>query len=574
MKRLLFLVVLVLMLAVPVAGLSLTFQDTGEFSSYIGVGGTKTPYWYESPTGGNNYIVLPAGGGSSYVQNVDPQQTTYAAFTTPMILPARCNYYDTTHFGIYLLDAGGATLYSYVIEYGPYGTTYNKRWEVKMSGGTARIYCDGVLMATSGALAQNPSYVRVYGFGSSCGGGSGITIYVDDFVYGASENKVILGSPEQGYFIKKDMINPAASGFCFPNGTIISNYNMTTTWGFGDSNASQTVILKEWSSGYTAATKATTAGTQAGSISWPIYDDIINDPTMPYGYYITTIAGSGTQSTVIPYIATGATVAFDKASYSRGDTAVVSWSVDGGGYWDIATYSYRLDTLDVYGNVVDSQAVTAQAGSKSVAFTTSDSLGVYYAVLIATPISGGDDIWMNFDTCELTGYLVFTGNVYDAETAAVIPVANVSIVQGTTAYNKVTSADGNYTTDAAFYSGTTTLINVTATGYQQYTDSFIPLDAKTIGLNFTLLSLTPAHNGIALGGIARDTVYGRPISLPTVTAANATHAESYSVTGNTVGYYQIDQDDGVTLTADRCYTVTGSKTGYSSASYLKCVVAE
>jgi len=549
MKRLLLVAVLVLLFSMPASGLHLDFQDSGEFVSYVTCAPFATCTWVHSTNGGNNYIstfTTSAGG----VMNTDPLPMTYSAAT---ISPG------LSSFGVVLYDGSMNTLYSCNV-----GATAG-RFEMKMVGGKAYIYRNSNLIAVSGALAQNPSYVSWGGFNS-------VTSTVDDIIWGSSENRYIFGSPEQGYLIKKDMINPAASGFCFPNGTIISNYNMTTTWGFGDSNESQTVILKEWSSGYTAATYATPAGSQAGSINWAIYDDIINDPTMPYGYYITTIAGSGTQSTVIPYVAMGATVAFDKASYSRGDTASVSWSVDGGGYWNTATYAYRLDMMDVYGNVISTHPVTAQAGSTTVTFADSDATGVYYAILIATPLAGGSGIWMNFDTAELTGYLVFTGSVYDAETAAVIPVANVSIVQGSVAYNKVTSADGNYTTNVAFYSGTTTTVNITASGYQRYADTFTPLAAKTIGLNFTLMNLTPTHTGIAIGGVVRDTVYGRPISLPTVSAANATFAESYSVIGNSVGYYQIDESDGAFLTSGRCYTVTGSKTGYSSTSYLKCVV--
>src|SRR5690606_1762948 len=130
----------------------------------------------------------------------------------------------------------------------------------------------------SGALAQNPSYI---GFGRGCDrpggqGGSGYA-YWDDLVYGTTENRDIFGSPEQGYYLKKDMLNPSASGFAYGNnGTIISNYNMTTTWGLGDSNASQTVILKEWSSGNTAWTYTTTPGKMSGSISWPLQEAIFN----------------------------------------------------------------------------------------------------------------------------------------------------------------------------------------------------------------------------------------------------------------------------------------------------------
>jgi hypothetical protein len=538
MKRLLLLAVVLALVILPVSGISLTFQDSGEFVSYVTVK-TAPITWVQSANGGNSYL----GGGGTFM-NTDPLPMTYAAATN----------LDGGGLNAQLIDSSGLIIMDTL------GTSGVGRYEIKVVGGTAYLYRNGILADTSPPLTQNPSYVAWQSVAA-----------VDDVIWGDSENRYIFGSPQQGYFIKKDMINPAASGFCFPNGTVISSYNMTTTWGFGDSNASQTVQLKDYA-GSIYGTYATNAGTQNGSINWPIYDDIINSGA-PYGYYVTTIAGSSEYSEVIPYIGYGASIAFDRDSYARGDNAIVTYSVDAGGYWDTAVYSYRLDTLDVYGNVVDTRSVTSQTGAKNVAFATSDPLGVYYTVLIATPIAGGSDIWMNYDYAELTGYLVFTGNVYDAETEAVIPVANVSIVQGTTAYNKVTSADGNYTTNAAFYSGSSTSINVTASGYRQYTNSFTPLDAKTIGLNFTLLALTPTHTGIALGGIARDTVYGRPIALPSVIAANATHAESYSTTGNSVGYYLIDEADAVFFTADRCYTVTGSKTGYGSASYLKCLTA-
>ena len=564
MKRLLLLAVLVLMVAAPVAGLSLTFQDSGEFSSYITskcIGGgcpTGSVVWTESRNGGNSYITVTLPNNPNarlYMVNTDPSITTYAAAT---LLTKSA----TGRISIALLNSGGSILYEYTQTPGTVG-----RYEVFVVGGTATVYRNGIRVGTSTPLAQNPSYV---GFGDYIGAGTGSTGTWDDLVYGTTENRYIFGSPEQGYFIKKDIVNPAASGFCFPNGTIISSYNMTTTWGVGDSNASQTVQLKDYA-GSVYATYDTPAGSQAGSIAWPLQEAIFNSGA-PYGYYVTTISGSGEYSEVIPYLGSGATVGFNQDSYSRGDTATVSYSVDAG-YWDTGTYAYRLDTMTIFGDVIDTQVVTTQTGSKSFAFSTSDTLGVYYAVLIRTPIAGGDDAWLWADSAELTGFMVFTGNVYDAETAAYIPIANVSITQGTTAYNKVTSADGNYTTDAAFYSGMTTNINITTSGYWQYTDSFTPLEAKTVGLNFTLLSLTPSHTGLAVGGIVRDTVYGRPIPLPTVAATNATHAESYSVTGNSVGYYEIDEDDGAFLTPNRCYTITGSKTGYGSQSYLKCVVS-
>lgn len=545
------LLILALLVVAPVAALSLTFQDSSEFGAYI-VSTGGTPSWTQSATGGNSYVSIPTGSG---IRTADASQTTYIAFT---ILGRNNNPPTVT-----LLNSGGGTLAAIDL---PATASASGRYEIEITGGRAYLYWQDILVSVSAPIAQNPSYVSFSAQYAVSG------YQLDDLVYGASENRNIFGSPEQGYFIKKDMVNPAASGFCFPNGTIISNYNMTTTWGFGNSNASQTVILKEWSSGYTAATYATPAGSQAGSINWAIYDDIINDPTMPYGYYITTVAGSGTQSAVIPYVAYGATVNFDRSTYARGDTATIAWAVHSGGYWDAATYGYRIDVMDVYGNVIETTPVTMQSGGTTATFTTTDPLGVYYAVLIATPTAGGDDIWMNYDTAELTGYLVLTGVVHDGPTALPIPIANVSIGQDATWFNYTTSA-GNYTTNVALYSGTITRINITAPGYRQYINSFTPLEAKTIELNFTLVPISPAITGLGIGGVVRDSVYGRPVPLTAISITNTTFSESYPNAANSVGYYEVDETDGAYLTVGRCYSIAGTKSGYTSQAYLTCVEA-
>jgi len=185
--------------------------------------------------------------------------------------------------------------------------------------------------------------------------------------------------------------------------------------------------------------------------------------------------------------------------------------------------------------------------------------------MIAAPVAGGDDLWMNYDTAELTGYMKFEGKVINGENETVINGANVSIWQGTTYFNHITSVDGNYTTDAAFYSGATTYINVTADCFYQYTYSFTPLEAKTIPLNFTLTPLNPVHSGLAVLGTDRDTTYGRPIPYATNTVYNTTYGESYSVTANGAGWYLLDAGDGAYLTDGRLYFVMGSKAGYSNS---------
>lgn len=76
-----------------------------------------------------------------------------------------------------------------------------------------------------------------------------------------------------------------------------------------------------------------------------------------------------------------------------------------------------------------------------------------------------------------------------------------------------------------------------------------------------------------LDGIMRDDVYGRPIPTYNVSITNTTFGESYSSTGNSVGFFMVDETDGVYLTANRCYLVAVNKTGYAANSTLKCVRA-
>jgi len=564
MKRLLILLALTLAV-MPVAGLSLTFQDSSEFGAYVTCS-DATCAWTQSATGGNNYIYVSEGGySSSAFRTLDPSPTTYAAITE---LPScTCGGFGGRNVLIILYNSAGGVLTSFARPSSP-----GSRWEVKMVGGVAQLYKNDVLQTSSGVLAQNPSYIA---FGTYYGGSSGYCNCYDDLVYGTSENRYITGSPEQGYYLLKDPLNPAANGFYKADGTLISSYNMTTTWGIGDTHVSQTVVLKEWSSANNAWTYTTTAGTMAGTIAWPLQEAIFNNPDAPYGYYITTIPGSGFYSSVIPYWGGGGGLAWSADTYARPGTGTVDYTIDAG-YWDPTTYSYRIDVIEyLTGATHSSQTVAAQTGTKSVTFTDDDDLGVYYAVLKRTPLAGGREVWMWGDTTELTGYLVFTGNVFNGETAAYLPVANVSIRQGSTAYNKVTAVNGNYTTNAAFYSGALTHVNITAPGYIQYRNSFTADSSGTKSLNFTLYPINPTISGLALCGVVRDDVYGRPISTSMIEAYNSTYSDSRIVYSNSVGGYLFDDTHGTgsAFTNGRCYYLTSTKLGYTHKSPLgmQCV---
>jgi protocatechuate 3,4-dioxygenase beta subunit len=204
---------------------------------------------------------------------------------------------------------------------------------------------------------------------------------------------------------------------------------------------------------------------------------------------------------------------------------------------------------------------------------------VYYAVLIRTSGSNGD--WMNFDYAELNSYISFEGYVNDQD-GNHLDGANVNISQNTVISDTTTIADGNYTASPGFYSGTSTLINVTKSGYTQYYASLIPMVAKTVPLNFTLVDSTPTSTGLGIGGVARDGIltgsvitfgYGRPISDATVYLVNTSNGESYTKTTNNAGYYLCDEGASCFLTTKRPYDVWGEKARYDNSPNYTAVAA-
>jgi hypothetical protein len=176
-----------------------------------------------------------------------------------------------------------------------------------------------------------------------------------------------------------------------------------------------------------------------------------------------------------------------------------TYSVNGA-YWDTSTYDYRVDLISgTSGSVVHTTALSMQSGTTAYTFTTNDLQGIYYAAIIAKKRATSADYWLNYDYTTLNAYLTFTGYVNN-ETGYVQSGANVSIVQNSIVSNSVTIADGNYTA-TGFLSGATLTFNVTKSGYSQYLASLTPLVAKTIPLNFTINSTTPAYTGLGDGAM-------------------------------------------------------------------------
>lgn len=561
MKRLLLLLALCVMVG-SVSATALNFQSSGDLNQINTTWGSSPVTWVESTTGGNNYVsVPPKSTTGSYLINKVAFPTSYAAAT--------CLNDGSNGVFIKLYDVSGTIIGS---EYGVF--TGVGRYEVSIVGGTPYIYKNGILVATGAFTSANPYYV---GFGA---GGFGNSQW-DDFIYGDSEKKHITGIPEQNaFFIKKDMVTPSASGlYNSTSGLLASSTNMLTSWGRGNITygGNESIYLINVDTGTIYGTQYTDTAS-SGTNTWNIQTLLIGS-SAPYGRY--QIHFGDYYSTPIAYIADGAEINFDKASYNQQDTAVITYNIDGA-YWDTSTYTYLMKIYSAnLWTVVDNVPITSSSGTISYTFTTSDPQGEYYAVIGATPNAGGSFIWMNYDYASLTAYATFYGWVNDAETTLPISGANVSFSQGSIVSNSITPASGNYTA-SGFLTGAILTINVTKSGYSQYYVTLTPMVAKSIPLNITLNSTTPTITGLGIGGVDRTGIltgtlitkgYGQPIEGATCYAKNTTNSQSCSTITNMAAWYKFDESNGCVLTSKRPYDVWCQKAGYSNSQNYTVVAA-
>lgn len=582
------------------ANTRLTFQSPLDFIEQISCwgSGAGTCYWTHNATGGNSYISVAAlnPGGYPlvfyYMINAAPAMSAYAGASQL-----------TAAFGnggggsIILLDSSYATMHSC-------SAAAKGRYEVKMIGGSANIYKDGVLISTSGALSQNPTYI---GFGHyknyNAWPGEVTAATWDDFVYGSSQplldtapDKYIFGMPENGYFLQKDILNPPSSGFYRVNQTVangsptlITSFTFPSTFGKGNGN-NETVYLNDYGGGNYQTYY--TGTDYAGNIVWNLTAFFASGA--PYGLYITTIPGSVSYSDTIPYIGSGATINFDKNSYAVGETATLSVEMTPSYY--AAVTAPHVVIQDIYGTEVYNAPITLapftpnRIGTATYTWTSDEDEGVYYGLIYATYL--GEEILMNYDTAELNSVLVVNGYVFNAETAGTITGATVNITQGVTTDSVASGFDGNYTSVSAFESNAPTTIVASKTGYETYQHVFTPLYAGVIQINLTLMPTNPTYTGIALGGIARTPPYNRTINSATVTIVNNTggsclhyslgcdggclvcdswsggNLTTYTATTNSVGYYIQNNMPNANV-----WSIWGSKIGFSNSSvYQKLVV--
>lgn len=574
MKRILL--VLAMVLVVGIASATIDFQAPSDAELMNATncttfcGNQPNPFYVANVSGGNAYFDNGAGG--SMVATA--QTTTYWAATIKRISVVGGGY-----IRVALLDENyGAldTINTPTIDVG-----VPHRYEVNIVSGVPYLYIDGIWKYNkTSAMTKNPSYIWVYSTYNS-----GYAEHsVDDITYGESDSKTVLGLPETGaYYIKNDMVNPAASGFynATTGGLISSNYVSTT---FSRSNLSgnvgnESIYLINQYTGTVYETKYTGSAC-TGTVYWDVGSSLISAGA-PYGWYQIKLNTTLSEER-LSLIANGANIYFDADEYSQGDSATVTYLVDSD-YWIPGEYTYRIDIVDVYGTVHHTENIATSSGDVTFTWdTTEDTQGVYYAEIIADRITDGEDILLNYDYATLTATFGFNGYVNAAQTALPIGAANVTYAQGDTMVNTSSGFDGNYSA-LGFLTGIPIWSNTSATGYQTQNFTFTVQNGHTITRNITLNETAPSYTGLGIGGVCRDGIftdpntitngYGRPVPSATCHLLNTTHSESYTTAGNNAGGYLFDESGSVFLTTARVYDLWCERSGYSNSPNYTVVAA-
>ena len=556
MKRILLIMVLAILLVSPVVAFTNSLQaydptggGTGTISTLFGY--PISIYPYSSSTGA---IVMYSGSGSvpGFVVAASPPSTfTYAAFDD----------IDGSGITAIRLYDSSYNVLTDVTDNSGYG-----RHELKMIGGVPTVFYNGVQVHTGSTLLVNPSYFAPYATS-----GYSIAWFMDNVVIGGSDHHVI-GALPSNWSIIRDFLNPSSTGVYAWNPA-------TNTWVLEDSyNFYVDADTDSTDNIYTENLLITNMATGAVVNTTPIDSTIprhqiqyslskfFSDAAISDGEYSVGYQGSA----VFGYfwvISSGASISWDKTIYPQSATATISYTITSS-YWQSSTYKYSLTIINTAGETIQTYGINAPTGTQSLQLNpTTYSSGVYYAEIIATDSNGNKNI-MNYAAMQVTAYSYISGYVMNAETGSALPNAMVNITQGATVESEVSASNGTYTMTTGWLTGITMSVITNHTGYTTDTQSFSPLAAGNILKNISLLSTSPTHTGVSIGGILNDNQYGNPITSATVNIYNVSTSESYSTTSNIAGYYIMNN-----LVGNRLYNITSSKSGYSPVSQPVQVVA-
>jgi hypothetical protein len=451
-----------------------------------------------------------------------------------------------------------------------YGNTNVRVELIRNTGnGNINLSINGVDEGNVGYTSVTPTYYTFYsaeGYGYYCSDSS--TLNIDDMVQSYTNEGTlndIVGTIPNTWYLQKDQTGYAVNGLYDNTNQTIHTASFSSSYGRdSESGLGSTILsLSNMNSGTNYETQTIPSGSAAGTVEFNLTDFFAS--SAPYGYYNVTLTESLPTNTQLLYINGGGYVSWDRTKYTSGDTATINYSIYNN-YFSLNTYTYKLVIQNIYGENISSQQITTQTGTKYYTWSTSNTQDVYYAEIIATPISGATEFPLAYDVAELTTLVTVRGYVMNAQTAAIIPNTTITITQGSLVSEVISNANGYYITYGYPVNVPLTL-SVNKTDYELFNTTFTPLAAKSIPRNISLMPDIKICPNICLAGLAEETPYNRPIPSALVAVQNTTSGEYYTNYTNIAGYYIVSG-----LINTEVYNDWGQKTGFANSSTYQVTV--
>ena len=558
MKRLLLVLLIAGLLVAPSMAFRTTFQDW-TLGQYTNTNTLTLPLSLNTTTG-LFYANLPSNG--NYAQNAKASPSTYIAYDT-WYYGTQINLYDSSSAGVGNMNSGTNP--------GTLGAP--SRVEIYDSAGTTTVYINGAYSSSLGYHVNNPAYLKFL-TSSYANRFSAVTM-------GESDHHVITTFPNN-WSLVKDLISPASTGlYSYDVSTgmydVVRNSNNFYVLADTDSQAglgNEQLIIED-NEGNIVNTTMLNSATPSHLVSYNI-NQFLTAANGHYGQFSIHFANSSVY-TYFSVIGSGASVSLDKSQYTVGDTMTATYVVTPS-YWDTSTYDYTMKFISATdGSTLATNVIGSSSGTSTYTLKSTDTSGVVYAALVATPKTpaGSAGIWMNYAYATFMQYSTFIGYVNDAQAGTVIPGAVLTMNQSGSLYTTTTGATGNYTTSGtSFVTGIPLQINTTATGYFPYNATITPASETTILLNISMNSTSPSYTGEAVAGVIRDGIfggqiitngYGRPIPAATAYIKNTTFGQYCTNVSNVAGWYKFDETNGCMLTSGRLYNVWSSKAGFANS---------
>jgi len=497
----------------------------------------------QSPHPDTYALKISTGPYASMYAQANPEQNfNYAAFAVIS------NAYDQS---VKLYSKEGNSLCELSFSKCP----LNSWIEVVRIGTNAYLYVNGNLKSQAACNGQ-PYNLWIGARSQSHGGGYAV---IDDVVIGGSEPN-ILGIIPEDWYVLKHPTDPTMHGLYNSAGQYVYTHIMHATYGLDDPADNNTrIVLQPMGSGYFLNTIYLPVGTYHGVVEINITENLINNPDAPPGYYYLKLMRGDTllDYGLFMYINGGGTISFDADSYVSSQTAIVSHEIP---IFNIQSYTYRGQIIDIYGTEKTSWPITTQTGTHSVDLTDYSS-GTYFLLLRATSRSTGEEYIFDVDRAEVNAEVWVNGTAYDAETGLPLAGVTVGVGQFGNVTSNVTLADGSYATVKGLYVDNPIYVTAAKTGYTHNNFSFTPLgnDLKTV--NLYLVPSSPNFTGAAaIGGLVHDIPYRQPVGGATVTIANGTWSNT-TIANASTGYYIFND-----LAVNESYNVSSTLTGYQPSA--------